>query len=384
MRWRSRGAWTSARTVAAKRSVASPSTWSTVSTPVPRRAKGRGRPGARAASVASGRSPRGPARDVPGAEEVTALARDEPPEEVPVAAAVGLRVPAKHAPERGPQPEHAAVCGREAVDQRGRLAETPAVERAAAERRKERPEVGLAAARVVVLVLAPPEEQERIPPLEMVIVAGERAPAVAGPAVEARGEAVLVDAAVEGGEAPRGPGRLAERALLEHERPGGADGLVARPLVHGVRAGDDPVGPRVEARSVAGGEEGEAHAHVVPAVARDEARAAQVEGPEHVARVLAPGDVLVSPKGPDAQAAAVRAADGRHAARLAGDRPGRAPPAPARSPGSRGGRDKRGARPRACPRSGPRDRTRTERACSGSSRRRAAAWARRRGRCSGN
>src|SRR5579871_838875 len=307
MRRRSRGTCASVRKVAPKRRVASPSTWSTASTPPPRRAKGRGRPAPRMASVASGRSPGRAAGGVPRADKAAPLAGEEPPQQVPVAAAVGGGVPAQHAPERRPEREHAAIHRGQAVDERGRLAEAAAVDLAAAHRGEEREQARVPAARVVALLLAPPQDEERVTPLEMVGVAVEGAPAVAGPSVEARGEAVVVDAAVERGEPPRRPARVAERALLEDERPWRADGLVARALVHRVRAREHAVGARVKPAAVAGGEEGEVHADVVPPVARHEALAAQVEGPEDVARALAAGDLLAAPERPHAHAPAVGA-----------------------------------------------------------------------------
>src|SRR5262245_19176908 len=104
-RWRSVGAARMARMTAKKRDVASPSTWRTCRMVAPSRVKGlalgeRGR-----ASTAMGRSPAVRGRtevEVHGAEQPAILAGEEAPEDVPVLAPVGLRLPAEEAVERCP------------------------------------------------------------------------------------------------------------------------------------------------------------------------------------------------------------------------------------------------------------------------------------------
>src|SRR5437763_46018 len=150
-RWRSAGTKAAARTVAKKRRVASPRTWRPSRRLAPRRASAPGGRGARPiASTAMGPVlRRGRELQVPGGDEPAVLAGREPPEEVPVARAVGARVPAHDTVERRPQGEEPRVLREEAVQERRRLAEGAPVVSLAAEPGEHRGE-GLAVARGLV------------------------------------------------------------------------------------------------------------------------------------------------------------------------------------------------------------------------------------------
>src|SRR5438876_2059532 len=304
-RWRSAGTKAAARTVAKKRRVASPSTWRPSRRLAPRRVSAPGGRGARpSASTAMGKL------QVPGAEEPAVLARREPPEETPVARAVGARVPAHETVERRPQGEEPAVLREQAVEERRRLAEGAPVILLAAQPREHRRDHLVVARGLVRERLTPPEELEHAPALVVVVVHVLGLSPVGGPGVEARRDAPHVAPTVEGEDPPDLPVALAEPPLAKHERPGRADALGPLPLVDGVRVGEWPVAAHPAPGAVDGGEEGEVEAPALPAVAGHQALAADVEGPEDEARPLLPDDLPRAVKGQHAEPAAARPAVG--------------------------------------------------------------------------
>src|SRR5881296_706197 len=123
-RCRSAGPKAAARTAAKKRRVASPRIWRPSRRLAPMRARMPERRGTwPTASTAMRAVLLGPELQVPGAAQPPVLARREPPDEVPVAGAVGARVPAHHPVERRPQGEDPAVLREQAVEEGRRLAE---------------------------------------------------------------------------------------------------------------------------------------------------------------------------------------------------------------------------------------------------------------------
>src|SRR5438552_3086215 len=311
-RWRSAGTKAAARTVAKKRRVASPRTWRPSRRLAPRRASAPGGRGARPiASTAMGPVlRRGRELQVPGGDEPAVLAGREPPEEVPVARAVGARVPAHDTVERRPQGEEPRVLREEAVQERRRLAEDAPVVSLAAEPGEHRGE-GLAVARGLVHErLAPPEELEHAPALVVVVVHVLGFSPVDGPGVEPRRDAPHVAPSVEGEDPPDLPVAVAEPPLAKHQRPGRADALGPLPLVDGERVGEEAVAAHAAPGAVDGGEEGQVDAPALPAVAGHQALAADVEGPEHEARPLLADDLPRAVEGQHAEPAAARPAVG--------------------------------------------------------------------------
>src|SRR5438552_720486 len=292
-RWRSAGTKAAARTVAKKRRVASPRIWRPSRRLAPRRARIPDRRGAwPTASTAMRALLRlGPELQVPGAAEPAVLARREPPEEAPVACAVGARVPAHQPVERRPQGEEPAVLREQAVEERRRLAEGAPVVLLAAQPREHRGDHLVVARGLVHERLAPPEELEHAPALVMVVVHVLGLSPVGGPGVEARRDAPRVAPTVEGEDPPDLPVALAEPPLAKHERPGRADALGPLALVDRVRVGEEAVAAHAAPGAVDGGEEGQVEAPALPAVAGHQALAADVEGPEDVARALLSDDL---------------------------------------------------------------------------------------------
>src|SRR5438552_1249307 len=166
-RWRSAGTKAAGRTVAKMRRVAAPRIWRPSRRRAPRRARMPDRRGAwPTASTAMRALLRlGPELQVPGAAEPAVLARREPPEEAPVACAVGARVPAHQPVERRPQGEEPAVLREQAVEERRRLAEGAPVVLLAAQPREHRGDHLVVARGLVHERLAPPEELEHAPAL---------------------------------------------------------------------------------------------------------------------------------------------------------------------------------------------------------------------------
>src|SRR5204862_136950 len=225
-RWRSAGTKAAARTVAKKRRVASPRIWRPSRRLAPRRVSTPGGRGAwPSASTAMGKL------QVPGAEEPAVLACREPPEEIPVARAVGARVPAHETVERRPQGEEPAVLREQAVEERRRLAEGAPVILLAAQPREHRRDRLVVARGLVHERLTPPEELEHAPALVVVVVHVLGLSPVGGPGVEARRDAPHVAPTVEGKDPPDLPVALAEPPLAKHERPGRADALGPLALV---------------------------------------------------------------------------------------------------------------------------------------------------------
>src|SRR5881392_2057271 len=292
-RWRSAGTKAAARTVAKKRRVASPRIWRPSRRLAPRRARMPERRGAwRTASTAMRALLRlGPELQVPGAAQPAVLARREPPEEAPVACAVGARVPAHQPVERRPQGEEPAVLREQAVEERRRLAEGAPVVLLAAQPREHGGDHLVVARGLVHERLTPPEELEHAPALVVVVVHVLGLSPVGGPGVEARRDAPYVAPTVEGEDPPDLPVALAEPPLAKHERPGRADALGPLALVDRVRVGEEAVAAHAAPGAVDGGEERQVEAPALPAVAGHQALAADVEGPEDVARALLSDDL---------------------------------------------------------------------------------------------
>src|SRR5205809_4388299 len=311
-RWRSAGTKAAARTVAKKRRVASPRIWRPSRRLAPRRARIPDRRGAwPTASTAMRALLRlGPELQVPGAAEPAVLARREPPEEAPVACAVGARVPAHQPVERRPQGEEPAVLREQAVEERRRLAEGAPVVLLAAQPREHRRDHLVVARGLVHERLTPPEELEHAPALVVVVVHVLGLSPVGGPGVEARRDALHVTPTVEGEDPPDLPVALAEPPLAEHERPGRADALGPLALVDGVLVGEQAVAAHAAPGAVDGGEERQIEAPALPAVAGHQALAADVEGPEHVARPLLADDLPRTVEGQHVEPAAAGPAVG--------------------------------------------------------------------------
>src|SRR6059036_1495484 len=304
-RWRSAGTKAAARTVAKKRRVASPRTWRPSRRLAPRRVSAPGGRGAwPSASTAMGKL------QVPGAAEPAVLARGEPPEETPVARSVGARVPAHETVERRPQGEEPAVLREQAVEERRRLAEGAPVVLLAAQPREHRRDHLVLARDLVHERLTPLEELEHAPALVVVVVHVLGLSPVGGPGVEARRDAPHVAPTVEGEDPPDLPVALAEPPLAEHERPGRADALGPLALVDGVRVGEEAVAAHAAPGAVDGGEERQIEAPALPAVAGHQALAADVEGPEHVARPLLADDLPRTVEGQHVEPAAAGPAVG--------------------------------------------------------------------------
>src|SRR6266704_3270579 len=267
-RWRSAGTKAAARTVAKKRRVASPRTWRPSRRLAPRRVSAPGGRGAwPSASTAMGKL------QVPGAAEPAALRE-------------------------------------QAVEERRRLAEGAPVVLLAAQPREHRRDHLVVARGLVHERLTPPEELEHAPALVVVVVHVLGLSPVGGPGVEARRDALHVAPTVEGEDPPDLPVALAEPPLTKHERPGRADALGPLALVDGVRVGDEPVAAHAAPGAVDGGEERQIEAAALPAVAGHQALAADVEGPEHVARPLLADDLPRTVEGQHVEPAAAGPAVG--------------------------------------------------------------------------
>src|SRR6266404_4148858 len=304
-RWRSAGTKAAARTVAKKRRVASPRIWRPSRRLAPRRVSTPGGRGAwPSASTAMGKL------QVPGAEEPAVLARREPPGETPVARPVGARVPAHETVEWRPQGEEPPVLREQAVEERGRLAEGAPVVLLAAQPREHGGDHLVVARGLVHERLTPPQELEHAPALVVVVVHVLGLSPVGGPGVEARRDAPHVAPTVEGEDPPDLPVTLAEPPLAKHERPGRADALGPLALVDGVRVRDQAVAAHAAPGAVDGGEERQIEASALPAVAGHQALAADVEGPEHVARPLLTDDLPRTVEGQHAEPAAAGPAIG--------------------------------------------------------------------------
>src|SRR2546425_35403 len=109
---------------------------------------------------------------------------------------------------------------------------------------------------------------------------------------------------------PAPPAPPAEPPLAKHERPGRADALGPLALVDRVRVGDQAVAAHAAPGAVDGGEERQIEASALPAVAGHQALAADVEGPEHVARPLLADDLPRTVEGQHAEPAAAGSAVG--------------------------------------------------------------------------
>src|SRR5262245_18632948 len=294
------------RTAAMKSVPASPSTWRTSRMPAPRRATGPSGRRAPTASIATARL------EVPRAAEATVLARDEAPGRVPVARAVGARVPADDAVERRPQVEDAPVLREEAVRERERLAVAAAVVACGADDRKRRHEPLVTPRCLVREPLPPPEEEADVAAEVVEVVDVLRLRPVRGPRVEPRVDPTRLAPTVNGKRPPDAVRGRAEVALAHHERPRRRRRLDAGARVDGMEVCGDPVSARRPLRAVDRGEHGKVDAPVLPAVGLGEAIALDGERPEHVARPLAPGDLGLAVERPDARSMSERTADGRH------------------------------------------------------------------------
>src|SRR2546422_426838 len=298
-RGRSAGTKAAARTVAKKSGVASRRTWRPSRRLAPRRVSTPGGRGAwPSASTAMGKL------QVPGAEEPAVLARREPPEETPVARAVGARVPAHETVERRPQGEEPAVLREQAVEERRRLAEGAPVILLAAQPREHRRDHLVVARGLVHERLTPPEELEHAPALVVVVVHVLGLSPVGGPGVEARRDALHVAPTVEGEDPPDLPVALAEPPLAKHERPGRADALGPLALVDRGRVGEEAVAAHAAPGAVDGGEERQGEAPALPGGARHPALAAGGAGPEDEARALLADDLPRAVEGQHAEPAA--------------------------------------------------------------------------------
>src|SRR5581483_3186422 len=314
-RCRSIGTKRTVRSVAAKRRLASPSTCNTSRTPVPRRANGRTRgadlpTASTAIGLVLGRVRR--ELDVPGGDHPTVLARDEPPEERPVAGAVGPGVPAKDAVERRPVLDHAAVPRQQAVEERRGLAEASPVLLLAAQHGKQRQQPLVVAGRLVGADLPPPDHEAHVAPLVVEVVHVLRLRPVRRPGVETGGDAVHVAPTVNGERSPDLVLVFPEPPLPDDERPGRAGVLDPAPLVDGVRIREQAVRAGSPSRAVDRREEREVDAPALPAVAGHEPLGADVERPDDVAAALATGDLGRAVEREDPEAAAFASADARH------------------------------------------------------------------------
>src|SRR5205809_885316 len=232
-RWRSAGTKAAARTVAKKRRVASPRIWRPSRRLAPRRVSTPGGRGAwPSASTAMGKL------QVPGAEEPAVLARREPPEETPVARAVGARVPAHESVERRPQGEEPAVLREQAVEERRRLAEGAPVVLFAAQPREHGGDHLVMARGLVHERLTPPEELEHAPALVVVVVHVLGLSPVGGPRVEARRDAPHVAGHQALAADVEGPEHVA-RALLADDLPRPVERQHVEPAPAGPAVGGD-------------------------------------------------------------------------------------------------------------------------------------------------
>src|SRR5688572_19677453 len=298
-----------ARTAPTRRVAISPSNWSISRMPAPSRPS---TPGSR------GRVPIASIAivpiQVPGTEEVPVLARRESVEQVPVADALagigGPRVPACEGVERRPRAQDAAVLRHQAVEDGRGLAEPPAVLVDVAEEREERVQP-LVPPAVVVERLPAPEEEERVTSRVESIVRLLALHAVGRPRPEAGRDAVAVAAAVERREAPRVVLVRADTLRAHDERPRRRGHLAVLAAVDGVHVRDGAPGTTRPGLAVDGRPDGEVHPAPLPAVARHQHLAPDVERPEHVVRTLAAGDLLAPVERPHARAVTVLAADGR-------------------------------------------------------------------------
>src|SRR5262245_3125969 len=100
--------------------------------------------------------------------------------------------------------------------------------------------------------------------------------------------------------------------LADGERPRGGDRLGAASGVDRVQVGEQTVAAAPTDRAVDGGVEGQVQAVLLDAVPGDERLLADVEGPQHEARVLPTDDLLVGVEGPDLEAASVGATERGH------------------------------------------------------------------------
>src|SRR5438093_1783412 len=306
--WRSIGAKAEARTAAAKREAASPSTWRMSRMPAPRRPTGPGRRGTRpTASTAMALAP----IEVPRADQPVSLARDEPPGHVPRAGAIRLGVPAVESVEGRPQGEHPAVLRHHAVEERRHLSEPPPVSLDAPAHGEDRREALAVPGGLVRLPLPPPQDQHGVVALVVEVLHVLAADAVGRPRVEARRDGRAVRASVERREAPDAVLGLAEGALAIDERERTTDPLVRLPLVHGVRVEEDAVEAAPAAGAVDGAHQREVDTCALPAVARHEPLAPDVKRPQDVARPLGADRLLAAVDGPEPEAAPGRSADGR-------------------------------------------------------------------------
>src|SRR4029077_15924626 len=217
IRWRSVAPKRSWRQAAAKRRMPSPISWSIDRMAAPVRAVTPER--SVSASAATRRLDGRIGVDEPRRPEPAALPTREAPEEIPVEPARGARVPAKHAPQRRPHREDAAVRGEQAVHERRDLSGGTAVVRVAAQQSDDGVEVAGLPGVLVALPLVAPEDEEAVAAMEVEVLVVLIGGAVERPQPERRADAVAVAAAVDGRQAPDAPGLLAETPLAEDQRP---------------------------------------------------------------------------------------------------------------------------------------------------------------------
>src|SRR4029453_7812913 len=115
------------------------------------------------------------------------------------------------------------------------------VARVAAQHADDRVETARAPRVLVPLALLPPQHQDAIAPPEVEVAVGLVGRRLERPEVEVQADAVTVAAAVDRRQPPDAPGLIAQPALAEDDRPGGAGGLGAEPLVDGMRVGEHAV-----------------------------------------------------------------------------------------------------------------------------------------------